>query len=84
MPQIVLDVPPEHAGPLLAILQSAVAQLGGGSDRRRRLSDEEILEEMHLPAFELTAVGVDAALPNLFAEVMHPEVHWSKECDNGA
>ena len=52
--------------------------------RCKETSTEEILEEMHLPAFELTAVGVDAALPNLFAEVMHPEVHWSKECDNGA
>ena len=55
MPQIVLDVPPEHAGPLLAILQSAVAQLGGGSDRRRRLSDEEILEEASAVAARSTS-----------------------------
>ena len=46
MPQIVLDVPPEHAGPLLAILQSAVAQLGAAAQvvslvcrRRRRRRD---------------------------------------------
>ena len=32
--------------------------------------------------FVLTPVAADAAVPNLVAEVLHPECHWSHELDN--
>ena len=40
------------------------------------------LEAEHLPSFELTPVASTAAVPNLLAEVLHPECHWTHDLDN--
>ena len=37
---------------------------------------------LHLSAFEVTPVVEGAALPNLLAEVLHPDCHWTKKLDN--
>ena len=43
---------------------------------------EETYDEQHLPSFDLTTVVSGSALPNLLAEVLHPDVHWSHHMDN--
>ena len=73
-----------HLEVVKALIDAFNIEEDGAGIAEERGEAEEILEEMHLPAFELTAVGVDSALTNLFAEVMHPEVDCSKVCDNGA
>ena len=39
-------------------------------------------EPLPLGAFTMTTVTAVAAVPNLLAEVLHPESHWSHELDN--
>ena len=39
-------------------------------------------EPLPLGAFTMTTVAAVAAVPNLLAEVLHPESHWSHELDN--
>ena len=43
---------------------------------------EPRVRSMCPPGFELTAAVARAAMPNLLAEVLHPDCHWSKELDN--
>jgi len=49
-----------------------------------RLSDRsyEPVYRKESGPFQLTLVDVQAALPNLYAEVLHPEVHWTTTLDN--
>ena len=45
-------------------------------------AEEDLLRE-DLPAFNVTPIlSGRVALPNLLAEVLHPQCHWSHELDN--
>ena len=43
---------------------------------------ERLVSSLCPPGFEATAVVTRAAVPNLLAEVLHPDCHWSKALDN--
>ena len=52
-----------------------------------RVADPEreadfVREARDAPAFTLTPMVARAALPNLMAEIVHPEAHWSHSLDN--
>ena len=45
-------------------------------------SYEETYRAEPLAPFRLTLVSDRAAVPNLFAEILHPDAHWSLDLDN--
>ena len=50
--------------------------------RLRDASNEEALADLEAEAFELTAIVDRAVMPNLLADILHPQAHWSKTVDN--
>ena len=46
------------------------------------MNERRYLDEPIDPTFKLTAVVTRAAVPNLMAEVLHPDCHWSISLDN--
>lgn len=69
----------EAAFPELRAHQASAAQL---IVRLNEPSCEAVYRETPLTAFRLVLVGAPAAMPNLFAELLHPEGHWSLELNN--
>jgi uncharacterized protein with von Willebrand factor type A (vWA) domain len=73
----------EHAAPLLQHMhkrQTAAPQLVVCVRDGRTAA--RLQEQSAGGAYDLTPVVAGAAVPNLLAEVLHPECHWSHALDN--